>query len=325
MSGTSTAGRRVGVGIAIAVLSALLASLAAVAIFSAFAPRPASANPLDGATFWVNPESSASKAAQGDPSFAPIADEPAATWLLPEQHDASQVGGYVRGLVDEARRSGSWPVFVVYGVPQRDCQAQESTGGTADDAGYRAWVRAIATSLTAETVVILEPDALALSAECGDRAARVAQLKDAVGLLKPSGATVYLDAGHSGWVAPGDMAQLLRDAGVDRARGFASNVSNFESTADERAYDEQVSADLGGAHYVIDTSRNGKGPTSDQAWCNPPGLGLGDRPRVVRDGTRLDATLWIKNPGESDGSCNGGPPAGQWWPEGARALIAGGK
>jgi endoglucanase len=325
VSGTSTVGRRVGVGIVIVVLSALLASLAAVAISSAFAPHPASANPLDGATLWVNPESGASKAVKDDPSLAPIADEPAATWLLPEQHDASQVGGYVRGLVDEARRSGSWPVFVVYGVPQRDCQAQESTGGAADDAGYRAWVRAIATSLTAQTIVILEPDALALSAQCGGRAARVAQLKAAVGLLEPSGATVYLDAGHSGWVAPADMAQLLRDAGVDRVRGFASNVTNFESTVDERAYDEEVSADLGGAHYVIDTSRNGNGPTSDQAWCNPPGSMLGDRPRVVRDGTGLDATLWIKNPGESDGSCNGGPPAGQWWPEGARALIAGGK
>jgi endoglucanase len=173
--------------------------------------------------------------------------------------------------------------------------------------------------------VILEPDALALSAQCDDRDARIAQLKAAVGLLQPSGATVYLDAGHSGWIAPGDMAQLLRDAGVDRVRGFASNVSNFEATADERAYDDAVSADLGGAHYVIDTSRNGNGPTIDQAWCNPPGRGLGDRPRVVRDGTALDATLWIKNPGESDGSCNGGPPAGQWWPEGAKALIAGGK
>lgn len=325
MSGTSTTGRRVGVGIVIAVLSALLATLAGVAIYSAFAPRPASANPLAGAKLWVNPASSASKAVKSDPSIAPIADEAAATWLLPEQHDASRIGSYVGGLVDQARRSGSWPVFVVYGVPQRDCQAQESAGGTADDAGYRAWVRAIAASLTAQTIVILEPDALALSSQCGDRDARVAQLKAAVGLLKPTGATVYLDAGHSAWIAPGDMAQLLRDAGVDRARGFASNVSNFESTSDERAYDDAVSADLGGAHYVIDTSRNGNGPTSDQAWCNPAGRGLGDRPRVVQDGTRLDATLWIKNPGESDGSCNGGPPAGQWWPQGAKALIAGGK
>jgi len=317
--------RRVRVGVTIAALSALLAVLAGVAVYSAFAPRPASANPLHGVTFYADPASAASRAASADPAFAAIGDEPAAIWLLPEQHDARSVGGYVRGIVDDARRSGAWPVFVVYGVPQRDCQAQQSAGGTADDTAYRAWVKAIAGALTAQTVVVLEPDALALTGSCDDRDARVAELRAAVDLLAPTGATVYLDAGHSDWIAPDVMAQLLRDAGVDRVRGFASNVSGFETTRAERAYDDQVSAALGDAHYVIDTSRNGNGPAADQAWCNPPGRGLGDRPRVVEDGTRLDATLWIKEPGESDGSCNGGPAAGQWWPDGARALIAGGE
>ncbi|MFI2791482.1 glycoside hydrolase family 6 protein, partial [Kitasatospora sp. NPDC018614] len=27
----------------------------------------------------------------------------------------------------------------------------------------------------------------------------------------------------------------------------------------------------------------------------------------------VDAYLWIKRPGESDGTCKGGPKAGQWW------------
>lgn len=26
-----------------------------------------------------------------------------------------------------------------------------------------------------------------------------------------------------------------------------------------------------------------------------------------------DAFLWVKRPGESDGTCHGGPPAGQFW------------
>jgi len=299
--------------------------LVGVAVQSALEPRPTSANPLHGASFYVNPDSSASAAAKDDRSVEAIAKQPAAIWLLPEQHGAGTVGGYVADIVDGARSSDAWPVFVVYGVPQRDCQAQQSEGGAADDAAYRGWVRAIGGSLTAQTVVILEPDALALSTQCGDADARVAQLRTAIGALKPSGATVYLDAGHSGWQPADAMARLLREAGVDKVRGFASNVSNFETTADERAYDQRISEALGGAHYVIDTSRNGNGPTADQAWCNPPGRRLGDRPRVVEDGTGLDATLWIKNPGESDGSCNGGPPAGQWWPDGARALISGGE
>lgn len=317
-------GRRVGVGVVIAVLSAVLVALVAVAVYSAVVPRAASANPLRGASFYVNPASASARAAKEDPAFAPIGDQPTATWLLPEQHGAGSVGGYVRGIVHDARRAGAWPVFVIYGVPQRDCQAQQSAGGVANTAAYRSWVEAIAGALTAQTVVVLEPDALALASTCDDRDARVAQLRAAVDLLAPTGSTVYLDAGHSDWVAPDAMAQLLRDAGVSRVRGFASNVSNFETTADERSYDDQVSADLGGAHYVIDTSRNGSGPAAGQAWCNPPGRSLGERPRVVEDGTRLDATLWVKDPGESDGSCNGGPAAGRWWPDGAKALIAGG-
>jgi cellulase/cellobiase CelA1 len=30
---------------------------------------------------------------------------------------------------------------------------------------------------------------------------------------------------------------------------------------------------------------------------------------------------WIKTPGRSDGTCDGGPPAGTWWPSYALALA----
>ena len=74
------------------------------------------------------------------------------------------------------------------------------------------------------------------------------------------------------------------------------------------------------ARFVIDTSRNGLGPTDDSEWCNPQGRANGRRPslNVAREG--LDARLWIKTPGRSDGYCNGGPEAGDWWPEYARGL-----
>ena len=96
---------------------------------------------------------------------------------------------------------------------------------------------------------------------------------------------------------------------------------------DERAYAEKVSKALGkrgvkakNRHYVIDTSRNGRA-TAGAQWCNPPGQGLGVKPRWV-GAKRLDAYLWIKRPGESDGSCNGGPAAGSWWTEYALGLVA---
>ncbi|MGE0796347.1 MAG: glycoside hydrolase family 6 protein, partial [Acidimicrobiia bacterium] len=71
-----------------------------------------------------------------------------------------------------------------------------------------------------------------------------------------------------------------------------------------------------GAHFVVDTSRNGAGPTDDRQWCNPPGRALGSVPEVAPGVSPLvDAFLWVKTPGRSDGTCNGGPKAGDWWPE----------
>ena len=78
---------------------------------------------------------------------------------------------------------------------------------------------------------------------------------------------------------------------------------------------------MGGAPFVIDTSRNGAGPAPGDDWCNPPGRALGPAPTGQTGDPAVDALLWIKRPGESDGSCNGAPPAGAWWPEGALALA----
>jgi len=44
---------------------------------------------------------------------------------------------------------------------------------------------------------------------------------------------------------------------------------------------------------------------------------------TAKTGNRLvDALLWIKPPGTSDGPCNGGPPAGVFWPSYAVSLAA---
>jgi endoglucanase len=76
----------------------------------------------------------------------------------------------------------------------------------------------------------------------------------------------------------------------------------------------RYSTTAGATHFVIDTSRNGLGPwqypgtypsdAAAQDWCNPPGRGLGTRPTAGTSVPLLDAYLWIKVPGESDGSCN---------------------
>lgn len=96
-------------------------------------------------------------------------------------------------------------------------------------------------------------------------------------------------------------------------------------------------------HFVVDTSRDGLGPwqttvayPDKQDWCNPPGRGVGPQPTANTGNALVDAFLWVKVPGESDGSCNRGisgsttdpewggivdPAAGVWFPDQALQLA----
>jgi endoglucanase len=292
------------------------------------APRPARGNPLAGAHLYVDAGSNARALANAWRVTRPedagllekIAREPQAAWF-------GEWSGNVQASVDQyvSQADGALPVLVVYDIPHRDC-GQHSAGGAAEAGAYRVWIRNLAIGLHGRrAVVILEPDALGLLDKClspEQQAERLALLSDAVGVLAADPkTTIYLDAGHAKWVAPDVMASRLARAGVEGADGFALNVSNYIGTEDNVAYGKAISARLGGKHFVIDTSRNGNGPTADMQWCNPEGRALGAPPTTAAGDPLVDAFLWIKRPGESDGACNGGPRAGEFWPEQALGLA----
>jgi len=93
-----------------------------------------------------------------------------------------------------------------------------------------------------------------------------------------------------------------------------------------------VGASAATVPFVVDTSRNGRGaldakkyaksPYSQPEsvitalnsgnWCNPPGAGLGLKPSGATGDPLVDAYLWIKVPGESDGSCDSAGGARAW-------------
>jgi endoglucanase len=133
---------------------------------------------------------------------------------------------------------------------------------------------------------------------------------------------------------------------------YPANVDDFSTWGlTDQWYTDNVESqtwvpypgDAGLKHFVIDTGRNGQGrwippadhPAGDpQDWCNPPDRGLGYTPTANTGMALLDAYLWIKIPGESDGQCfrwTSGPldpvrnmedpPAGQWFPEMALELV----
>jgi endoglucanase len=115
--------------------------------------------------------------------------------------------------------------------------------------------------------------------------------------------------------------------------------SNSDLALNTSGVDSRYAMELGSvqpvAHFVIDTSRNGNGPNDMSAyaaapynqppsvisglragnWCNPPGAALGQLPQAVpRPDTfpLLDAYLWVKTPGQSDGQCNIAGGARAW-------------
>ncbi|MGW0336950.1 glycoside hydrolase family 6 protein [Streptomyces sp. NPDC003011] len=258
------------------------------------------------------------RAHTGDPRQAliksRIADRPAAVWFA--DFTPSTITSRVRAVTSGGAAQGRVPVVVAYAIPGRDCGGASQGGAPGLDA-YDDWIDAFAAGLgSGEVVVVLEPDSVAQAAclSAGERSRRFASLARAGRVLKAANpdARVYYDAGHSGWNAPARQAGWLRQAGAASAAssdGVFSNVSNFHRTADEIAYDRQVLDALGGPASlgaVIDTSRNGNGAPAGGQWCDPSGRSIGRAPTLDTGEARIDAYLWVKLPGESDG-CKGSP------------------
>ncbi|MER5636404.1 glycoside hydrolase family 6 protein [Kitasatospora sp. NPDC002227] len=310
-------------------------------------PAPAAVTQPAGQLFYVSDQSSAAKelatrsasgsgpgsAAGSGPAadlaaLGRIARQPSALWLA-----GSDARAKAEDLTIRAEAAGRTALLVAYDIPHRDC-GQFSAGGAADAPAYRAWIDGLSAALADRAAwIVLEPDAVAHTLDsCAVPAAeateRYALLSYAVGVLKKHPKVrVYVDAGNAGWVKdPGQLAEALRSAGVGQADGFAVNVSNFYTTEQSSEFGAKLSAALGGSHFVIDTSRNGNGPLSDRDWCNPPGRALGEPPTTATGRAGVDAYLWIKNPGESDGDCGRGePPAGQFWLPYAVGLASAGR
>ncbi|WP_082690362.1 glycoside hydrolase family 6 protein [Mycobacterium sp. M26] len=269
------------------------------------------ANPLAGLPLYVNPNSAAMRASAADPSspeLAYIANTPQAYWM-----DQLSTPSVDAKYISTAQAAGTMPLLALYGIPHRDC-GNFAAGGFGSGDAYRGWINSVAAAIgSGPAAIILEPDALAM-ADCLSGSARQERfdlIRYAVDTLTANPATaVYVDGGHSRWVSADVMADRLNQVGVGKARGFSLNTANFFTTDEEIGYGEAISGQTGGAHYVIDTSRNGAGPVESDSmyWCNPTGRALGVRPTTDTGNGHIDAFLWVKRPGESDGSCGRGEP-----------------
>ena len=325
--GAASVGRMAHGGTLVVIILLNAATLAGrVAEAHAQATQQASNNPFAGRKLYVDPNSTARRQAEtlrrSKPQDAALLDEianrPVARWL---GGWVNNIGQEVQNAVSTIVGSGALPVFVAYNIPGRDCGSYSAGGASGSDA-YRKWIKSFADGLGGkQAIVILEPDALP-GMDClnaAGQADRIALMRDAVHTLKSRGASVYVDAGNAGWRSPQTMADRLNRVDIAAADGFSLNVSNYQTNDANIAFGEKLSKLVGGKHYIIDTSRNGKGATNGE-WCNPRGQALGVAPTTNTGHPLVDAYLWIKQPGESDGTCQGGPKAGSWWTDIALEL-----
>ncbi len=308
-------------------------------------PGPVNGNLVAGANLYVDPNAPAALAqasyAPSNPAWASllgsIASQPGAhrfyMWNL-SGNVAGQVAHYLQAT--QVQQPGTTVMLSTYSLVHDVCG---STATPAAQTMYHAFMSQLAAGIGNYHVIFyLELDSL-ITAPClspTQLAIREAELRDAVSMLEADPhVVVYLDGGAADAVSAARQAQLLRDSGVAQSQGFFLNSTHFDWTATELSYGEQISKLLGGAHFIINTGENGRGPLApanrvkngNEVLCNPPGRGLG--PLTVNQGVaqqtgyaNVDGFLWFTNPGGSGGQCvPGAPPTGEFWPAYAVMLA----
>ncbi|TMW55467.1 hypothetical protein Poli38472_010349 [Pythium oligandrum] len=223
---------------------------------------------------------------------------------------------------------------VVYGLPNKDCEAgYSSDGGNKDSEEYETFISSLADIVgDRKALYILEPDAVGLLGNgedsCAEKYGYRDNLKSAIRILsKNLNADIYLDVGFwrlANSVKADAIAKIVRNiTSAGRVKGITLNTSNYRGTRDmvqmctnfQTAYG---SKDLG---CIIDTSRNYNAYTGEE-WCNVRSGGIGHPPTSKTGIDNIDYFVWVKPPGESDGECDGdghtsdamvGPSAGSFF------------
>mmetsp|Transcript_34574 Transcript_34574/g.73653 ORF Transcript_34574/g.73653 Transcript_34574/m.73653 type:complete len:498 (+) Transcript_34574:162-1655(+) len=205
-------------------------------------------------------------------TLAAMGDTPSAYWLdVKSKIRGTGTTKTMEGILQDALTKSPVPLvtFIVYDLPNRDCKAKASNGeicctykedgrcdywATGDCAAglqeYETeYIDPIADVLfeyqnSVPIVLIIEPDSLPNLVTnsdyppCGNPATHAAYQNgityavNTIGTRAP-GVTMYLDAGHGGWLGWKDnMAKFvpqIRDMGIaQHLRGFATNVAGYQ-------------------------------------------------------------------------------------------------
>ncbi|KAL8002789.1 putative 1, 4-beta cellobiohydrolase [Plasmopara halstedii] len=220
---------------------------------------------------------------------------------------------------------------VVYGLPNKDCDAGFSANGSVNSTeSYKEFLNELTVAIgTRKVLYIVEPDAVGLLAgsnNCSTEAGYLENLKVAIEILsKNPNAELYGDVGY--WTIVSDeqlpkVVKIIKELSATKhLKGIVLNTSNYRTTAQiaELCSKFQNASNSTDLNCIIDTSRNYLEPLNTD-WCNVLTAGIGALPTSKTNISNLDYGMWIKVPGESDGECNGGPAAGDFFEEAFQKL-----
>jgi endoglucanase len=299
---------------------------------------PGAANPLIGATFFVDAHSEVANAARRYPALTTISSQPGTARFgsFSFGHNgvpniSTAVSRYLtRASVEEP---GTVPLLATYRVLHGLCG--HASDSRADVSSYKGFVDGFAKGIGSyRAVLFLEIDSI-ITMPCLSRhgqAIREQELHYAIDTLIANcpHLVVYLDAGAADALSPKHAAKYLRRSGVSKIQGFFLNATHFDWTSKEIRFGEKISRLTGGTHFVVNTGTSGRGPLrppdivrqGNEVLCNPPGRGLGPRPTADTGYPNVDMFAWTTNPGESGGPCRpGAPKTGVFWPAYALSLV----
>ena len=226
---------------------------------------------------------------------------------------------------------GSIPIFNTYFLHAKLGGCPTPAAVRAYDPLFRAQIDAMARAVDRRPAVfLLEIDALGSSscvAKMGSLGLWEADLRYEMSKMAALPHTVvYVEGGYSDSNSVAYTAKVLNAIHVNRIRGFFTNDTHENWTINEIRWATRVARRTHGAHFIVNTSDNGRGPllnhnrvrNGNEDLCNPPGRGLGPLLNTAPGFADVDAFMWTHPPGNSSG-CGGGPPGGVFWP--ARAIM----
>ena len=180
----------------------------------------------------------------------------------------------IRGFLDRVQcdQPGTVPLMVVMRHQGKGCSGTYRAGGEAEDRRTMKWYDDFADSVGDARVVIgFEPDSLG-TVDClarDRRQDRLDVLRYGVDRLSQlPNATIYLEAGASDWEPATRTANQLRYIGISKVRGFMLNVTHHDWTRYNIQHGLEISRMVGGKHFIINTSYNGRGPLHYKKWLN---------------------------------------------------------